>query len=71
MPADTTVPASVRTELPNTLCSCEQGLCGTCQQRVLEGEVEHRDELLTDAEQADSMLICMPRARSERPVLDL
>jgi len=69
--ADSTVLAAVRAELPNTAYSCEQGFCGTCQQRVLEGEVEHRDELLTDAERADSMLICVSRARSERLVLDM
>ena len=71
VPADSTVLAAVRAELPNTLYSCEQGFCGTCQQRVLEGEVEHRDELLTDAECDGSMLICVSRARSERLVLDL
>ncbi|MFC8515754.1 PDR/VanB family oxidoreductase [Streptomyces sp. NPDC057257] len=69
--ADSTVLAAVRAELPDTAYSCEQGFCGTCQQRVLEGEVEHRDELLTDAERGDSMLICVSRARSERLVLDM
>lgn len=71
VPADSTVLAAVRAELPDTLYSCEQGFCGTCQQRVLEGEVEHRDELLTDAERDDSMLICVSRARSDRLVLDM
>ncbi|NUR42555.1 MAG: oxidoreductase [Streptomyces sp.] len=71
VPADSTVLAAVRAELPNTLYSCEQGFCGTCQQRVLEGEVDHRDELLTDGERGDSMLICVSRARSERLVLDM
>ncbi|MEU6380841.1 PDR/VanB family oxidoreductase [Streptomyces sp. NPDC046909] len=71
VPADSSVLAAVRKELPDTLYSCEQGFCGTCQQRVLEGEVDHRDELLTDAERADSMLICVSRARSERIVLDM
>ncbi|MGW1749917.1 PDR/VanB family oxidoreductase [Streptomyces sp. NPDC002092] len=71
VPADSTVLGAVRAALPNTAYSCEQGFCGTCQQRVLEGEVEHRDELLTDAERADSMLICVSRARSERLVLDM
>jgi ferredoxin-NADP reductase len=71
VPADSSVLAAVRAELPNTLYSCEQGFCGTCQQRVLEGEVDHRDELLTDAERGDSMLICVSRARSERLVLDM
>ena len=69
--ADSTVLAAVRAELPDTLYSCEQGFCGTCQQRVLEGEVEHRDELLTDAERDGSMLICVSRARGERIVLDM
>ncbi|MFE0521989.1 PDR/VanB family oxidoreductase [Streptomyces sp. NPDC058954] len=71
VPADSSVLAAVRAELPDTLYSCEQGFCGTCQQRVLEGEVEHRDELLTDAERDDSMLICISRARSDRLVLDM
>ncbi|KOV71018.1 PDR/VanB family oxidoreductase [Streptomyces sp. MMG1121] len=71
VPAGSTVLAAVRRELPNTAYSCEQGFCGTCQQRVLEGEIDHRDELLTDAERGDSMLICVSRARSERLVLDL
>jgi ferredoxin-NADP reductase len=71
VPADSTVLAAVREELPDTAYSCEQGFCGTCQQRVLEGEVEHRDELLTDTERADSMLICVSRARGERLVLDM
>ncbi|MGW0991735.1 PDR/VanB family oxidoreductase [Streptomyces sp. NPDC002523] len=81
VPADSTVLAAVRRELPNIAYSCEQGFCGTCRQRVLEGEVDHRDELGgtshalkavgEDAERGDSMLICVSRARSERLVLDM
>jgi ferredoxin-NADP reductase len=71
VPADRSVLAAIREELPGTAYSCEQGFCGTCQQRVLEGEVDHRDELLTDGERGDSMLICVSRARSERLVLDM
>ncbi|WP_328317121.1 PDR/VanB family oxidoreductase [Streptomyces sp. NBC_00388] len=66
-----TVLAAVRAELPDVPYSCEQGFCGTCQQRVVDGEVDHRDELLTDAERDDSMLICVSRARDGRLVLDL
>ncbi|MEU5684541.1 oxidoreductase [Streptomyces venezuelae] len=69
--ADTTVLAAVRAELPDTPYSCRQGFCGTCQQRVVEGEIDHRDELLTDGERAGSMLICVSRARGERLVLDM
>ncbi|MCX4551511.1 PDR/VanB family oxidoreductase [Streptomyces sp. NBC_01387] len=69
--AGSTVLAAVRAELPHVSYSCEQGFCGTCQQRVLEGEIDHRDELLTDSERDDSMLICVSRARGGRLVLDL
>ncbi|MCY1363238.1 phenylacetate-CoA oxygenase/reductase, PaaK subunit [compost metagenome] len=53
--------------------SCEQGICGTCVTRVLEGEPDHRDMFLTDAERArnDQFTPCCSRARSARLVLDL
>ncbi|MDM0032416.1 PDR/VanB family oxidoreductase [Variovorax sp. J22P271] len=53
--------------------SCEQGVCGTCLTRVLEGEPDHRDMYLTPEEQArnDQMLVCCSRASSARLVLDL
>lgn len=63
--------AAVRRELPNTPYSCEQGFCGTCRHRVLAGEVEHHDELLTDQEREDSMLLCVSRAKGESLILDL
>ncbi|MEU9621418.1 MULTISPECIES: PDR/VanB family oxidoreductase [unclassified Streptomyces] len=69
--AGQSVLAAVREELPYVSYSCEQGFCGTCRQRVLEGEIDHRDELLTDAEREDSMLICVSRCRGKRLVLDL
>jgi vanillate monooxygenase ferredoxin subunit len=53
--------------------SCEQGICGTCLTRVLEGECDHRDLYLTPEEQAanDQFTPCCSRARSPRLVLDL
>ena len=55
------------------LTSCEQGVCGTCLTRVLDGQPEHRDQYLTPEEQAagDQFLPCCSRARSPRLVLDL
>ena len=55
------------------LSSCRAGTCGTCETPVLEGEVEHRDSVLTPAEQADSavMMVCVSRAAGPRLVLDL
>ncbi|MEU8526765.1 MULTISPECIES: PDR/VanB family oxidoreductase [Streptomyces] len=69
--AGQSVLAAVREQVPDVSYSCEQGFCGTCRQRVIAGEVEHRDELLTDAERDDSMLICVSRCAGERLVLDL
>ncbi|MEC4017208.1 PDR/VanB family oxidoreductase [Streptomyces sp. H27-D2] len=72
VPAGTSALAALRAEaLPDIAYSCQQGFCGTCQQSVLSGEVDHRDELLTDTERIDSMLICVSRARGERLTLDL
>ncbi|MFJ3954227.1 PDR/VanB family oxidoreductase [Streptomyces libani] len=72
VPADTSVLRAIRDQaLPDLPYSCERGFCGTCQQRVLSGEVDHRDDLLTDAERNDSLLICVSRARGGRLVLDL
>ena len=53
--------------------SCEQGICGTCVTRVLDGLPEHRDHYLTDEERAanDQFTPCCSRARSATLVLDL
>lgn len=52
--------------------SCEQGVCGTCVTRVLEGEPEHRDFHLSAQEHAHGfMLPCCSWATSQRLVLDL
>ncbi|NXY94793.1 oxidoreductase [Streptomyces sp. BR123] len=63
--------AAVRRVLPDTPYSCEQGFCGTCRHRVLAGGVDHRDELLTDGERKDSILLCVSRAKGDRLLLDL
>ncbi|MTD55646.1 2Fe-2S iron-sulfur cluster binding domain-containing protein [Amycolatopsis sp. RM579] len=55
------------------MTSCEEGICGTCETRVLDGIPEHRDSVLDEAEQAANtcMMICVGRARTPRLVLDL
>jgi len=55
------------------LGSCYEGVCGTCEARVLEGTPDHRDSVLSEAEKAagEVMLICVSRSRTERLVLDL
>lgn len=57
----------------DVVVSCEQGLCGSCLTRVVEGEPEHRDQFLLPEEQVrnDCFTPCCSRARSARLVLDL
>jgi tetrachlorobenzoquinone reductase len=53
--------------------SCEQGICGACETQVISGVPEHRDSVLTPAEQAanTTVMICCAGSKSERLVLDL
>lgn len=53
--------------------ACEQGVCGTCLTRIIEGVPEHRDAYLTPDERAanDQFTPCCSRARTPRLVLDL
>ncbi|MCK0520312.1 PDR/VanB family oxidoreductase [Williamsia sp. DF01-3] len=64
--------AAVRRVLPSVPYSCQQGFCGTCKVRVLEGKVEHRDNILTEPERdAGVMLTCVSRAEGDHLRLDL
>ena len=57
----------------NPSYSCMEGVCATCETRVVEGVVDHRDMILSDAEKAEgkTMMICCSRAKTSRLVLDL
>ena len=73
VPKDQTVVQALAAAGVEVQTSCEQGVCGTCLTRVLEGEPDHRDSLLSEEERAanDYMMICVSRSRSPRLVLDL
>jgi vanillate O-demethylase ferredoxin subunit len=53
--------------------SCEQGICGACVTRVLQGTPDHRDQFMTDKEHAlnDRFTPCCSRAKTPRLLLDL
>lgn len=53
--------------------SCEQGICGACETRVLDGAIDHHDSILSPAEQAagQTMMICCSLPKGECLVLDL
>ena len=51
---------------------CMQGVCATCETRVLEGIPDHRDLVLSQEEQASNaiMMVCCSGSKSARLVLD-
>ena len=51
--------------------SCEDGFCGTCLTRYVEGEPVHRDAVLGESERKNFVMICRARSRSPLLVLDL
>lgn len=73
IPPDQTIYEVLEEADIDVLGSCLEGICGTCECEVIEGEPDHRDSILTDDEKADGnvMMICVSRSRSERLVLDL
>ncbi|MDB5960626.1 MAG: Vanillate O-demethylase oxidoreductase [Massilia sp.] len=73
VPADRTVIKVLEEHGIDIPYSCEEGVCGTCLTRVLEGEPEHRDMYMTDEEHASNQEFtpCCSRAKSALLVLDL
>lgn len=57
----------------DTPYSCESGVCGACEAKVISGDVDHRDNVLTETERKASktMMICCSGSKSPRLVLDL
>ncbi|NVK47324.1 MAG: oxidoreductase [Rhodobacteraceae bacterium] len=50
---------------------CEEGVCGTCLTDVLSGEIDHRDQFLTEEEREDGDVICACCSRAKGPKLVL
>ena len=73
VPQGTTILETLRQAGMTVPASCEQGVCGTCETRVLEGVPDHRDLLLTPGEKAagKTMMICCSGSLTDRLVLDL
>lgn len=57
----------------DVMYSCEEGVCGACEVKVLAGQVEHRDTVLTPGQRqrSESMMICCSRGVGDSLVLDI
>jgi len=72
--ADQTLLAALRAANIDVQSDCEEGLCGSCEVRVLAGPVDHRDRVLTrgEREEGQRMMSCCSRAcGGEKLVLEL
>lgn len=69
----TILQAIQKSKAANVECLCREGVCGTCETRIIDGEAEHFDQYLSDEEKAaqQSLMVCVSRAKSARLVLDL
>ncbi len=66
VPADQTLLTALRCANIDVQSDCEEGLCGSCEVRVLAGDVDHRDVVLTRGEREanNRMMSCCSRARN-------
>ena len=73
IPAGHTILHAVNEAGANIPFSCEEGVCGACETRVIEGVPDHRDMILTDQERTENrtMMVCCSGSKSARLVLDL
>lgn len=51
--------------------SCLSGLCGSCKVDYVDGEVDHRDYILSDEEKAHCLTVCVSRAKGKTLSLNL
>lgn len=73
VPADQTILDCLIEHGCDPLFDCKRGECGVCATPVLEGEIDHRDYVLTAREKAEGtvMQICISRAKSAKLTLDI
>ena len=70
VPAGTTILEAMRAEGVEVPSSCESGTCGTCRTKLLEGEADHRDLVLTENERDSQIMICVSRAKTPEITID-
>ena len=73
VPADKTILQCLIDTGCDPMFDCQRGECGVCAVPVIEGDLDHRDHVLTQTEKDGGKVIqvCVSRAKGARLVLDL
>lgn len=73
VPADQTLLTALRSANIDIQSDCGEGLCGSCEVKVLSGKVDHRDVVLTRSEREanNKMMACCSRAAGMKLILEL
>ena len=72
IPADKTIVDVMEEEGCDPMYDCKRGECGVCAMPVIEGEIDHRDYVLTQRERdaGNVIQVCVSRAKGARLVID-
>lgn len=74
IPADKTIAQELMNNGVSVPLSCEMGICGACLTRVIEGTVDHRDTVQSDAEKSAEeqyIALCCSRSLSRNLLIEL
>jgi len=73
VPANQTLLTALRSANIDIQSDCGEGLCGSCEVKVLSGQVDHRDVVLTRSEREanNKMMACCSRAAGMKLILEL
>jgi len=71
VPKDQTAAGALNTAGVHVDVKCSDGICGVCKCGVISGKVEHRDFVLSNAQRANSMILCQSRAADADGVIEI
>lgn len=71
VPADKSATAALKEAGINVDVKCSDGLCGVCKTPYLDGEIEHRDYVLSKSQRATSVILCCSRAKEQNGIITI
>ncbi len=71
MPADKSATDVLAENGVHVDVKCADGLCGVCRARLVSGEAEHRDFVLSQRQRESEIILCRSRAAKPNGVLEI